>query len=220
MATGARPPPAHRGGGRRLDHLLHPRTPRRAELPALGGVGVAQAGRRIPADLGRPARRQCLRRARTAQVVEVDTERQEGMLRSVSPHGNDEATLHYEIFLTGTKSALLRRFRAPASKIAKREQVAFAVTHEGLLLLTHRAVGAAFEQLGKALDRLQRRAQLVACAREQRGHDRVAGRGCARHRRGRLRLGFELAGFRLANGSAHGIPRSARLHLTVDASRG
>jgi len=66
------------------------------------------------------------------KVIEIDRERGEGFLRSESPRNRDGKLYYYEVFLKGTREAALRRYQALQNTIGKREQIAFAMTHEAL----------------------------------------------------------------------------------------
>jgi len=68
------------------------------------------------------------------KVVEVDTERAEAILRSETPSQQDNKFLYYEVLLRNTTQATVRRYQAGRDG-AKRAQVAFALTHEGLAKL-------------------------------------------------------------------------------------
>jgi len=63
-------------------------------------------------------------------VLEVDTLRQEALLRSEKPFAREEQVLYFEAHLYGTKSVTIRRFQAPTHTSAKREQVPFVLSHE------------------------------------------------------------------------------------------
>ncbi|HZT83072.1 MAG TPA: hypothetical protein VFA26_22780, partial [Gemmataceae bacterium] len=63
--------------------------------------------------------------------VEVDAARNEALLRSVEPTRRGDDAFYSELLLRGTRAAELRRYRA-ARPDARREQVAFALTHEAL----------------------------------------------------------------------------------------
>lgn len=69
------------------------------------------------------------------KVVEIDPLRHEGFLRSADPVRHGNGALYFEVFLKGTKQALVRRYQAAADKNGRREQVAFALTHEALCKL-------------------------------------------------------------------------------------
>jgi hypothetical protein len=69
------------------------------------------------------------------KVVEVDVARGEALLRSEVPVSRGEQVLYYEVFLASRGSAGLRRYQAPRSASGKREQIAFALTHEALAKL-------------------------------------------------------------------------------------
>ena len=66
------------------------------------------------------------------RVVEVDSERNEALLRSETPTSRQKSLSYFEVLLRGTKSATLRRFRAYQEPGHHREQVSFALTHEAL----------------------------------------------------------------------------------------
>lgn len=68
-------------------------------------------------------------------VLEVDTERNQAILRSDSPTRRNDVRSYFEVLLTGTNSALLRRYQVPAEGMHKREHVSFAITHDGLFKL-------------------------------------------------------------------------------------
>lgn len=68
------------------------------------------------------------------KVHEIDAERNEGLLRSASPSQRGDLLFYYEVLLRGTTEAVVRRYQAPHAG-GKREQVAFAVTHEALAKL-------------------------------------------------------------------------------------
>jgi len=74
------------------------------------------------------------------KVLEVDTERNQAMLRGVVSGEPKDGVSYFEVILDGTTSALVRRYQVAgvadaAGNLPKREQVAFALTHEGLLKL-------------------------------------------------------------------------------------
>lgn len=66
------------------------------------------------------------------KVVEVDTVRDEALLRSQEPAHRGDKVFYYEVLLRGTRSALVRRYRALAEGNGRREQVVFALTREAL----------------------------------------------------------------------------------------
>jgi hypothetical protein len=66
------------------------------------------------------------------KVVEVDAVRDEALLRSDGPSQRGDSLFYYEILLRGTGQALVRRYQAAHDPARKREQVAFALTHEVL----------------------------------------------------------------------------------------
>lgn len=63
-------------------------------------------------------------------VIEIDTSKNEAMLRSTSPSMKGEVASYYEVLLTGTGGATVKRYRADTATGARREQTAFALTHE------------------------------------------------------------------------------------------
>jgi hypothetical protein len=65
------------------------------------------------------------------QVHEVDSERNEALLRSIQPTRRGEELYYYEVLLKGTSQANVRRFHGGTEK-CKRTQVAFVLTHEQL----------------------------------------------------------------------------------------
>lgn len=68
------------------------------------------------------------------QVLEVDDACGEALLRSDSPAKKGERVAYYEVKLSGTNRATVRRFTA--SRVASgREQMSFALTHEVLAKL-------------------------------------------------------------------------------------
>jgi hypothetical protein len=66
------------------------------------------------------------------KVLEVDTLRDEALLRSDEPARRGEQLHYYELLLKGSGEAQLRRYRAAPNGQARREQEAFALTHEAL----------------------------------------------------------------------------------------
>jgi hypothetical protein len=69
------------------------------------------------------------------RVVEVDVLRNQAQLRSDEPAQRGGDVFYYELLLTGTEDALLRRYHAGCDGQARRQQVAFAITHEALAKL-------------------------------------------------------------------------------------
>lgn len=66
-------------------------------------------------------------------ALEVDVTRNQAMLRSPAP--TEQGAMYFEVLLDGTEFATLRRYQANTAGQARREQVAFALTHEALLKL-------------------------------------------------------------------------------------
>lgn len=70
------------------------------------------------------------------RVVEIDMERNEGFLRSAELARAGDHVGYFEIFLKGTRHALVRRYRTSGTN-GKRTQVAFVLTHESLCKLVY-----------------------------------------------------------------------------------
>jgi hypothetical protein len=68
-------------------------------------------------------------------VVEIDDARGEALLRSAAPVARGEQVSYYEVMLRRTGSAALQRYTAPRTGPGKREQTAFALTHEAVAKL-------------------------------------------------------------------------------------
>ena len=66
------------------------------------------------------------------KVVEVDSLRQEALLRSDEPGQRGDKLFYYEVHLKGTSLATVRRFQALQQPGSRREQVAFALINETL----------------------------------------------------------------------------------------
>jgi hypothetical protein len=69
------------------------------------------------------------------KLLEVDTLRDEALLRSEEPAERDGQLFYYELLLRGRGEALVRRYHGARNGEARREQVAFALTHEALAKL-------------------------------------------------------------------------------------
>lgn len=69
------------------------------------------------------------------KLLEVDSLRDEALLRSEEPAQRGEKLFYYELLLQGRGEALLRRYHGAHHGQARREQVAFALTHEALAKL-------------------------------------------------------------------------------------
>ena len=74
------------------------------------------------------------------KLYEVDTTRNEAVLRSDAPSKKGEKLAYYEIVLSGLDAAVVRRFTA-SKAVPVREQVAFALTHEILARLAGDVAG-------------------------------------------------------------------------------
>jgi hypothetical protein len=68
------------------------------------------------------------------KLIEVDAQRDEAIVRSATPTPRSNDRLYYEALLTGSGSVRFRRYRGSADGV-KREQIAFALTHEALAKL-------------------------------------------------------------------------------------
>lgn len=64
------------------------------------------------------------------KVIEVDTTRNEALLRSDEPTARGNDRLYYEVHLTGLTRATVHRFKGSRAAVSRREQVPFALTHE------------------------------------------------------------------------------------------
>ena len=73
--------------------------------------------------------------AEPLKVIEVDTVRNEALLRSQEPSPRGEQVFYYEVLLRGTQSATLRRYQAQHTAGSHRQQVGFVLTHEALAKL-------------------------------------------------------------------------------------
>ena len=69
------------------------------------------------------------------KVIEIDKQRNEGMLRSEQPLARGDKVVYSEVLLKGTTRAILRRYEAAANGTGQRQQIAFALTHEALAKL-------------------------------------------------------------------------------------
>ena len=69
------------------------------------------------------------------KVVEVDLARNEALLRSDTPTERADKRFYYEVLVRGTAEAVLRRYQGSAQPGVRREQVAYALTHEAIAKL-------------------------------------------------------------------------------------
>jgi hypothetical protein len=69
------------------------------------------------------------------KVIEIDEQRNEALLRSDTPTLRKGKLCYHELLVQGTRTALLRRYQALADGTGKREQVAFAITNDGVAKL-------------------------------------------------------------------------------------
>jgi hypothetical protein len=76
------------------------------------------------------------------EVIEVDAPRQVAMLRSKEPARRDNELHYYEVLLKSAGEASVRRYRASRQADSRREQEAFALTHEALAKLALDLSGA------------------------------------------------------------------------------
>ncbi|MCZ2344174.1 MAG: hypothetical protein LC104_20620 [Bacteroidales bacterium] len=65
-------------------------------------------------------------------LIEADTTQDRAILRSVTPAHKGDHLFYYEVSLTGTTQATLRRYRIHTDGNSRREPIAFALTHEAL----------------------------------------------------------------------------------------
>jgi hypothetical protein len=75
-------------------------------------------------------------------VLEIDAGRNEALLRSDTPAERGDSLFYYELLLRGAGEAVLRRYRADRQPGQRREQVAFALTHEAIANLVGRLTAA------------------------------------------------------------------------------
>jgi hypothetical protein len=71
------------------------------------------------------------------KVLEIDTARNEAILRSDAPTPKGDLVAYYELKLFGTDAATLQRYNANRSAGSSRSQQVFAVTQDALLKLVH-----------------------------------------------------------------------------------
>jgi len=69
------------------------------------------------------------------RVVEIDRVRHVALLRSDAPPRKDKSVLYYEVTFHGRNRVTVERFKAAAQSPAKRDAIAFALTHEVLAKL-------------------------------------------------------------------------------------
>jgi hypothetical protein len=75
------------------------------------------------------------------KVLEVDDVRHEALLRSDGPTAKGDDRLYYEVHLRGLSHATVRRYKGSRAAGTRREQVAFALTHEVLAKLAADVAG-------------------------------------------------------------------------------
>lgn len=68
------------------------------------------------------------------RLVEIDESRGEALIRSDSPTRRSESLAYYEVLMNVEQQIYVRRYRFGLEK-SKREQVAFALTHEAIAKL-------------------------------------------------------------------------------------
>ena len=71
------------------------------------------------------------------RVVETDRTRNIAMLRSDVPSATGDAALYYEVVMTGRNHVSVQRFQASKLSPAKKEAIAFALTHEVIAKLVN-----------------------------------------------------------------------------------
>lgn len=101
---------------------------RRAQAEEVGAWAKAVAGRTIAL-------------AEPLKVNEVDAGRQEALLRTL-PIQRSGLNLYFEVLLNGSGAITLRRFQVGEEVGQRREQVAFALTHETLARVVGELAGA------------------------------------------------------------------------------
>lgn len=69
------------------------------------------------------------------KVIEVDPLRLEAIVRSATPTERGGSVMYYEVFLHDRDRAIVRRYRTVTDQNGRREQIAFALTHEALVRL-------------------------------------------------------------------------------------
>jgi hypothetical protein len=73
--------------------------------------------------------------------VELDETRCEALLRSESPTKRGPALAYYDIVMTAGQKITVRRFSNNPDKSRRREQMAFALTHEAIAKLVDDLIG-------------------------------------------------------------------------------
>jgi len=71
------------------------------------------------------------------QLLEVDPSQDTALLRSQVPARRGDALHYYEVLLHGRGEAHVRRYQATRDGKKRREQIAFALTHEAVAKLVH-----------------------------------------------------------------------------------
>ena len=71
------------------------------------------------------------------KLLELDAAHDTALLRSQAPARRGEALHYYEVLLHGRGAAHVRRYQATRDGSKRREQIAFALTHEALAKLVH-----------------------------------------------------------------------------------
>ncbi len=80
------------------------------------------------------------------QVLEIDTTKNQALLRTAMPAQHHDKPAYFEMILDGTTSAVLRRYQAASvdaetTQTTRRQQQTFALTNEGLLKLVADIIG-------------------------------------------------------------------------------
>jgi hypothetical protein len=104
------------------------------ELNLLRSSGAPERGLDLPTWAQTVARR-VTGLLEPLKVVEIDLARNEGLLRSNTAAQRGDKLFYYEVLLSGTTGAVVRRFQAKPNDSRPRTQVAFALTHEALAKL-------------------------------------------------------------------------------------
>ena len=69
------------------------------------------------------------------KIIEVDQQQNEAILRSTDPARKGDIAQYYEVQLSGRGSATVKRYKADTVSGSRREQVSYALTHEGIAKL-------------------------------------------------------------------------------------
>jgi hypothetical protein len=75
------------------------------------------------------------------EVIEIDSLKNQAILRSESPTVRNEKRAHFELKLEGGRKATLRRYQAAIDPTAKRQSTTFVLTHEVIAKLAEDLTG-------------------------------------------------------------------------------